>query len=118
RGPQYRSRGHRKKGAIEQAYTCAEAMGIPLYNQDEAGPYQAIPQPGPSWQPIAEPARRPHEYIRGGTAKLLTLFHPASGLVRACPVEQATNAILHPWLTEELSQILAHLPPLPSDAQA
>lgn len=54
----------------------------------------------------------PHEYIRGGTAKLLTLFHPATGQVRAQPVERATNAILHPWLEQELTAILASLPPL------
>jgi hypothetical protein len=53
----------------------------------------------------------PHEYIRGGTAKLLTLFHPHSGQVRALPVERATNTILHPWLKQELTAILAHSPP-------
>ena len=69
-----------------------------MWTQDEAGPYQAIPQPGPSWQPAGHPARQPHEYVRGGTAKLLTLFHPATGEVRARPVERAPNAVLHPWL--------------------
>ena len=48
---------------------------------------------------------------------MLTLFHPASGQVRAYPVEQATNAVLHPWLKQELSAILADLAPLPLDAQ-
>jgi transposase len=48
--------------------------------------------------------------MRGGTAKLLTLFHPADGQVRALPVEQATNAVLHPWLKRELRQIVASLP--------
>jgi hypothetical protein len=43
---------------------------------------------------------------------MLTLFHPASGHVRACPVERATNAILHPWLQQELSQIVVALPPV------
>jgi len=28
------------------AYHQAEAAGIPVWCQDEAGPYQAIPQPG------------------------------------------------------------------------
>jgi hypothetical protein len=96
---------------IERAYRTAEALGIPLWCQDEAGPYQAIPQPGASWQPIGQPAQRPHEYIRGGTAKLLTLFRPATGEVRALPVPQATNAILHPWLQQELATMLAALPP-------
>jgi hypothetical protein len=41
---------------------------------------------------------------------LLTLFHPADGQVRARSVEQATNAVLHPWLKRELCQILADLP--------
>ncbi len=52
-----------------------------MWCADEAGPYQAIPQPGVSWQPMGQPARYPHEYLRGGTAKLLTLFHPATGQV-------------------------------------
>jgi transposase len=41
---------------------------------------------------------------------LLTLFRPATGEVRARPVEQTTNAVLHPWLKEELGAILATLP--------
>jgi hypothetical protein len=96
---------------IERAYRTAEELGIPLWCQDEAGPYQALPQAGPSWQPVGQPAHRPHEYLRGGTAKLLTLFRPATGEVRALPVAQATNAILHPWLQQELETILAALPP-------
>src|SRR5262249_3221001 len=106
-----RSRRCRQKGVIERAYRTAEALGIPLWCQDEAGPYQAIPQPGSSWQPVGQPAHRPHEYLRGGTAKLLTLFRPATGEVRAQPVAQATNAILHPWLRQELETILAAVPP-------
>jgi hypothetical protein len=85
-------------------------LGVPLWCQDEAGPYQAIPQAGPSWQPEGRPACQPHEYVRGGTAKLLTLFRPATGEVRARPVQQVTNAVLHPWLKEELGAILATLP--------
>lgn len=77
---------------------------------DEAGPYQAIPHPGSSWQPVGEPARYPHEYVRGGTAKLLTLFHPASGQVRVKGVTRTSNTILHPWLEAELSAIVATLP--------
>lgn len=77
---------------------------------DEAGPYQAIPYPGASWQPEGQPARHPHEYVRGGTAKLLTLFRPATGEVRAEPVRRATNAVLHPWLQRELTAILATSP--------
>jgi hypothetical protein len=94
------------------AYRLAEAAGVELWCQDEAGPYQAIPQPGANWQPVGCPARQPHEYVRGGTAKLLTLFRPATGAVRAKGVTRATNAVLHPWLQEELTQVLAALPPV------
>lgn len=90
----------------------AEDAGIPVWCQDEAGPYQAVPQPGASWQPQGSPARQPHEYVRGGTAKLLTLFRPATGEVRAKGVTTTTNAVLHPWLQEELMQVLALLPPV------
>jgi hypothetical protein len=95
---------------IEQAYRGAEAAGIAVWCQDEAGPYQAIPQPGASWQPVGDPRRQPHEYIRGGTAKLLTLFRPATGEVRAKGVTQAPNVVLHPWLQDELTQALATRP--------
>ena len=87
-----------------------EALGLQVWCEDEAGPYQAVPQPGASWQPVGDPARQPHEYIRGGTAKLLTLFRPATGEVRALPVARAPNAVLHPWLQNELTAILAACP--------
>jgi len=63
-----------------------------------------------SWQPREHPATQPHEYIRGGTTKILTLFHPATGQVRLQPAARGTNAVLHPWLRERLSAILAELP--------
>jgi hypothetical protein len=97
---------------IERAYRLAEAAGVPVWCQDEAGPYQAIPQPGARWQPEGSPARLPHEYVRGGTAKLLTLFRPATGEVRAKGVTNTPNTVLHPWLQEELTQVLAALPEL------
>ncbi len=81
-----------------------------VWCQDEAGPYQAIPHPGASGQPVGCPRRQPHEDIRGGTAKLLTLFRPATGAVRAAGVTSAPNAVLHPWLKRALTQILAGLP--------
>jgi transposase len=98
-----------KKRWIELACEQAEAAGIVQLNEDEAGPYQAIPQPGASWEPEGCPALQPHEYERGGTAKLLTLFHPASGHLRAKGVVSATNAVLHPWLKEQLTEVLADI---------
>ena len=66
-----------------------------------------MPHAGVSWQPRKHPAKQPHEYIRGGTTKILTLFHPATGQVRLQPATRGTNAVLHPWLRENLSAILA-----------
>ena len=50
--------------------------------QDEAEAYQAIPQAGVNWHQAAHPKGLPHEYMREGTAKLLTLFRPKTGEVR------------------------------------
>lgn len=92
---------------IEQAYTLGELVGLPVWCEDEAGPFQAIPQPGASWALSGDPATQPHEHVRGGTAKLLTLFHPATGEVRAQPVSHTTNAVLHPWLEGTLADMVA-----------
>jgi hypothetical protein len=48
--------------------------------------------------------------VRGGTSKILTLFQPATGLVRLEPVTRSTNAIIHPWLKTTLADIVAALP--------
>ncbi len=81
-----------------------------VWCQDEAGPYQTVPVAGQTWEPMGKARCQPHEYERTGTAKLLTLFHPASGQVRAKGVRSAANAVLHPWLQEELLDVLARLP--------
>jgi hypothetical protein len=41
---------------------------------------------------------------------MLTLFRPATGELRVKGVPRSTNAILHPWVKEQVSQILAILP--------
>ena len=84
---------------------------MPVWCADEAGPFQTVPYPGQSWQPEGQPQRQAHEYIRNGTAKLLTLFHPADGQVRVQGVTSTTNAVLHDWLKHELRAILTALPP-------
>jgi hypothetical protein len=86
-------------------------MGLGVWGMDEAGPYQAIPQPGAHWQPVGRPARYPHEHVRHGTAKLLTLFHPATGQVRVKGVTSCPNVVLHAWLEAELLAIVQALPP-------
>jgi hypothetical protein len=81
-----------------------------VWVEDEAGPYQAVPQAGQGWCGEGSPTCQPHEYVRGDTAKLLTLFHPASGELRAKGVTRSANTILHPWLESELEAVLARLP--------
>lgn len=81
-----------------------------MWTEDEAGPYGTLPYPGSQWHPAGQPVRYPHEYVREGTAKQLTLFHPASGEVRVKGVRSGANAVLHPWLKAELLAILAPLP--------
>jgi hypothetical protein len=88
---------------IETAYRLGEAMGLPVWCADQAGPFQTIPHPGRSWRPEGDPARHPHEYIRNGTAKILTLFHPADGSVRVEGATSCPNAVLHGWLKRELA---------------
>lgn len=51
----------------------------------------------------------PHEYERGGTAKLLALVRPATSHPRSKGVAPETNAVLHPWLKEQLREGLAEL---------
>jgi hypothetical protein len=98
---------------IERAYRTGEQLGLAVWTQDEAGPYQTMPYPGASWQPVRHPALQPHEYLRHGTAKLLTLFHPATGQVRVKGVTSSANVVLHPWLQAEFSAILQSLPEMP-----
>lgn len=94
-----------KKNLIISAYKTASEKGLQVWCEDEAGPYQAIPQEGSSWQIQGNPKRRPHEYVRGGTAKLLTLFHPQTGYVKVKGVKSSTNEVLHSWLKQSLSEI-------------
>jgi transposase len=81
-----------------------------VWCEDEAGPFQAVPHPGSSWRPHGRPATQPHEYVRRGTTKILTLFHPATGQVYLQTAASCTNAVLHGWLKTELTAILARLP--------
>ena len=55
--------------------------------------------------------------MKAGTAKLLTLFRPATGELRACGVTTATNGVLHPWLKAELGTLVpTDNPPRTEDA--
>ena len=99
-----------KKSLIERAYREGERLGLAVWTEDEAGPYQTRPYPGRSWGEQGQPKHQPHQYVRNGIAKLLTLFCPRTGEVRAKGVITTPNTVLHPWLKHELKAILAHLP--------
>ncbi len=95
---------------IEEAYTLGASLGLSVWCCDQAGPFQTVPYPGQSWQPQGQPGQQPHEYLRAGTAKVLTLFHPAAGTVHLQGVRACTNEVLHGWLKRELTAILGTLP--------
>jgi hypothetical protein len=95
---------------IQRAYKVGESLGLSVWTEDEAGPFQTSPYEGHSWCAEGQPKRQSHEYVRNGTAKLLTLFHPSDGQVRVKGVTRCPNTVLHPWLQQELSDVLANLP--------
>lgn len=82
-----------------------------MWCEEEAGPFQTLPYPGSSWQPQGQPQRQDHQYLRNGTAKLLTLLHPATGQVRVKGVENCPNTVLPGWLKDTLGEIVKSLPP-------
>jgi transposase len=85
-------------------------MGLATWCTDQAGPFQTVPYPGQSWAAEGHPKSQPHEYVRNGTAKLLTLFHPSDGVVRVKGVTSCPNTVLHAWLKEQLTAVLDTLP--------
>lgn len=98
-----------QKNAIERAYRLGESLGLAVWCEDEAGPYQTKPYLGSGWHPEGHPGQLPHEYQRNGTVKFMTLFHPATGEIRSLGVLSCTNEVLHGWLKQELVAILATL---------
>jgi len=57
-----------QKTLIEAAY---RQDRLPVWTEDEAGPYPILPYPGAHRQPLGLPTRYPHDYLRDGTAKQL-----------------------------------------------
>lgn len=68
-------------------------MDLAVWCEDEAGPFQTIPYAGSSWQMQTKAHRQDHEYVRNGTAKLMTLFRPATGEVRVRGTRSCTNKV-------------------------
>ena len=92
---------------IGRAYLAGAKLGLAVWSEDEAGPCKTEPVGGNSWEEDGTARKLPHEYRRNGTAKMLTLFHPASGELRARGVMSCPNEVLHGWLKEELRQVAA-----------
>jgi DDE superfamily endonuclease len=109
-GPGAGSGSAGKKKLIERAYTVGATLGLATWCEDEAGPFQTVPYAGVSWQLETKGRPLEHEYIRNGTAKLMTLFCPATGEVRVRGTRSCTNKVLHHWMQEELLTTLAALP--------
>ncbi|HLX38923.1 MAG TPA: helix-turn-helix domain-containing protein [Ktedonobacteraceae bacterium] len=65
-------------------------------------------------EPEGRPTTQPHEYVRGGIAKLLTLFRPVTGQVQAKAVSSAPNAVLHLFCLEWQAAAKARACPLAS----
>lgn len=87
------------------------SLGLSVWCCDQAGRFQTVPYPGQQWPPQGQPAQQPPEYLRNGTAKVLTLLHPADGQVRLKGVTACPNQVVHGWLKQELTALLAMLPP-------
>src|SRR4029078_9885201 len=54
--PAPRPRRRREKKLIEHAYELGARMGLAVWCEDEAGPFQTVPHPGGSWRPEGRPA--------------------------------------------------------------
>ena len=83
------------KPLIEAAHRLGEAEGVTMWTEDEASPSQTRPIPGRGWYRVGEPAHYPHAYLHNGTARVLTLLHPRTGMVPPPGVTQSTHAVLH-----------------------
>jgi transposase len=64
-------------------------LGLSVWCEDEAGPFQAVPHSGLSWQPQAHPARHPHESLHPWLRERLS----------AILAELPTPAVADPALT-------------------
>ena len=49
------------KKLIEEAYVVGPQLGLAVWTEDEAGPYQTAPYAGESWQAGGQPLRLAHE---------------------------------------------------------
>ena len=59
---------------MEDAYRVGESIGLSVWCEDEAGPFQTVPYAGASWQAEGEPDRQPHEYVRNGPPNVYPSF--------------------------------------------
>lgn len=93
-----------------RAHRVGKALGLAVRNQGGAGPYPTLAYPGSSRRPQGDPAHRPLEVVRSGTATLLTLFHPA--VIRGTRTPVRTTVARHCMFGGDLEGVLrsfAHL---------
>src|SRR4051794_31861263 len=76
RGARQRSRCDGQKKLIEQAYTLGAQLGLSVWCEDEAGPFQAVPHPRMSWPPAEKPAPQTTQNNRRGHGKKPTPLPP------------------------------------------
>src|SRR3954453_15446465 len=117
--PGHRRRSGRRgeKGLIERAYTLGAALGLEVWCEGEAGPFQAVPQPGGSWRPRGHPAARvcPGWHLQGPDPV------PSRDGTGAPPAGQQLHQPDPAWLAQGAARvILAALPApaAPPDAAA
>jgi len=67
---------------IEQAYLVGEKLGLAVWTEMRPDPFRPCHLQEIAGKKRGRPQRQASEYIRNGTAKLLTLFHPLDGQVR------------------------------------
>ena len=53
------------------AYTLGAQLGLSVWCEDEAGPFQAVPHPGVSWRPRGAPGKAKLVKIPGQTVIIL-----------------------------------------------
>jgi hypothetical protein len=106
-----RSRCCGKKNLIEQAYTLAEPKGLPVWTESMK---RAPIRPSLILVSIGNPRENlpnsPTNMPRTGRPNCSPCAHPATGKVHVKGVTTCPNSVLHSWLQQELTQLLALLP--------
>ena len=92
---------------IEQAYTLGASLGVAVWTQDEAGPFQCKPVAGQQWHEPGQPRRRgPQTYLWGERAGTDSSQSAAESPARAGGDGDMVLAVATTRLTQEGSTAL------------